>query len=257
MSETEQDTPAEQPAEQPGTDEDFPPGGPITSPEGDDALEGNEEGDEAAWEASAEREREQELAAERQEVAQSIEAQKREQDAQRKKLDQLAAHVAKRYADILGPDLGGFVGCEMCSDYWPGVRLPIMPQPATLAAIKVAIGEDPDPPLNDDTYSRQCDTCGGYGTVKTGSHVTGQKAAQCLDCHGRGWVAVGTERESNGHTAIPAPAQPAVPVAEGFPPPPLQVDEPRTPEEDKLRQLGAIVVWPPKVPDPVSTFDSY
>jgi hypothetical protein len=178
----------------------------------------------------------------------SIEAQHREQQAKNKKLDQVAAHTAKRYGEILGSDLDGFVGCAMCAPWFPGIRLPIMPEPETLAAIKIAIGEDPDPPLHDDPYSRQCGSCGGHGVTKTNSHVTGQKSAQCLDCKGRGWLAVGPERDSNVVPISPGAPPIAAPAIEGFPPPPMQIDTPRTPAEQELRDMGAIVVWPPKPP---------
>lgn len=246
------ETPQEYPADPTGPDEEFPPGGPLSDPESPDTPGTEGEPNEAEYEASADTDREAELLAERQEEEQSIEAQKREQDAQRKKLDQLAAHVAKRYSDILGSDLSGFVGCEMCSDYWPGIRLPIMPQPATVAAIKIAIGEDPDPPLNADNYSRKCDTCDGHGKVLTGSHVQGQKSATCYDCRGAGWIPVGNERASGGLTAADAPPTNGNHVLEAPAPAPLHTDEARTPEEERLRQLGAIVVWPPKPPDPVN-----
>ena len=229
--------------------------GELVEPESDDdqaddAETSDDPGEEQA-EAAAENEREQELAAARQEEAASLEKQQRDQDARAKKLNQLAAHTAKRYQDILGPDLDGFVGCPMCEPWFPGIRLPMMPEPETVAKIKAAIGEDPDPPLHDDPYSRQCDSCGGFGVTKTNSFVTGQKSATCLDCHGRGWIAVGNEREqpqpvqANGAHLLDVPQvlQPA--------PPPLQVDEPRTQEEERLRAMGAIVVWPPKPPDPI------
>jgi hypothetical protein len=117
-----------------------------------------------------------------------------------------------------------------------------MPAPENVAAIKVAIGEDPDPPLEGDTYSRPCTACGGHGRVGTGSHVTGHKSVICLDCGGKGYIAVGTERDATQPAPTNGAQVPAVPQ-------PLEGDPPRTPEEERLRQLGAIVVWPPKPPD--------
>lgn len=222
---------------------------PDDEPDTTDEPEQDDEPDGDEAEATAEHERRQELAAERQAEEQSLEQQQREQDARAKKLNQLAAHVAKRYTDILGDDLDGFVGCAMCAPWFPGIRLPVMPDPETVAQIKVAIGEDPDPPLHEDNYSRQCSTCGGYGTVRTGSFVTGQKAATCLDCKGRGWIAVGSERDSNGQVVVPDVAQQSAPELIAAAPAPLVTDTPRTPAEEELRAMGAIVVWPPKPPD--------
>lgn len=221
---------------------------PDPADEQADEPEQDDADDEEAAEARAAIEREHELAAQRQEEEASLEKQQREQDAMAKKLNQVAAHTVKRYRDILGDDLGGWVGCPMCADGLPGIRLPVMPSQESLVAIKQAIGEDPDPPLHDDPYSRQCDSCGGYGVTKTNSHVTGQKSATCLDCHGKGWIAVGNEREQNGAATIPAQPLAAVPDLVQPAPPPLQVDEPRTAEEERLRAMGAIVVWPPKPP---------
>ena len=223
MSETEQDIPFEEPENTP------------------DEAEPDE--DEAEAEASAERE--QELAAERQEEAQSIEAQAREQDAKRKKLDQLAAHVAKRYHDILGDDLDGFVGCPLCAPWFPGIRLQVMPDYETVAAVKVAIGEDPDPPLTNDHYSKVCEDCGGLGKVLTGSKVMGQTTAQCIPCKGRGWLAIGPEREQgNIMPTIPTPPPP------GNGAPAILDSEP--PEAAALKALGYIVVPPVQTPEAIA-----
>lgn len=191
--------------------------------------------EEAAQEA--EREREQELAAQRQAEEQSLEAQKREQDEQIKKLNHLAKHVADRYKAILGDDLDGWVGCPLCAPGYPGIILPIMPDHETVNRVKAAIGEDPDPDLEDDPYSRQCDACGGHGQTKTNSHVNGQKSVVCIPCKGKGWVAVGPERASGAVTVAPGVA--AVPPPENG-----EVSQELPPEAEALKQLGYIVVPP-------------
>lgn len=211
---------------------------PETDPEDDDP-------DEDDAEAAATVEREQELAADRQEEAQSLEAQAREQDAKRKKLDQLAAHVAKRYSDILGDDLDGFTICPLCAPWFPGIRLQVMPDYETVAAVKVAIGEDPDPPLTNDHYSKVCDDCGGLGKVLTGSKVMGQTTAQCIPCKGRGWLAIGPEREQG---SILSPAAPPQPLGNGAP----AVLDTDPPEAAALRALGYIVVAPVQTPEAIA-----
>lgn len=210
-------------------------------PETGEVLEQPEpDADDAA--AQAETERRDEIAAERQEAEQAQAASEREIEQQQKALDRATKSYLDKLKATLGDDLSGFQPCPLCADGWPGIRLPVMPEPAQLAAVKVAIGEDPDPPLVGDTYSRPCDKCEGHGKVATGSHVPGHKSVLCLDCGGKGYIAVGTERDS---------PQPAVANGGQTPPlaQPLEGDPPRTPEEETLRQLGAIVVWPPKPPD--------
>lgn len=245
MSETEQDVPFEEPEPEPEVETEDDGGRGDGGLDGDGDLAAEDEPDEDDAEAAATAEGEQELAAERQQEAQSLEAQQRDQDAKRKKLDQLAGHVAKRYGEILGPDLDGWVGCPLCAQGYPGIRLPIMPDYETVAAVKVAIGEDPDPPLVNDHYSKVCEDCGGLGKVLTGSKVMGETTARCIPCKGRGWLAIGPEREQVGITGLPAvPALPpngdVLPVG----------DEP--PEAAALKALGYIVVPPMTSPEIVA-----
>lgn len=218
------------------------PEAPLEEPTPD---EPDDEPDEDDAEAAATAGREQELAAERQEEAQSIEAQAREQDAKRKKLDQLAAHVAKRYGDILGDDLDGFTICPLCAPWFPGIRLEVMPDYETVAAVKVAIGEDPDPPLTNDHYSKVCEDCGGLGKVLTGSRVMGQTTAQCIPCKGRGWLAIGPEREQGNIL----PAAPPAPLPANGAPAVLDTDPP---EAAALKALGYIVVAPVQTPEAIA-----
>ena len=223
MSEVEQEPQVEEPEQQ------------------DDA----EEPDEDDAEAAATAEREQELAADRQEEAQSIEAQAREQDAKAKKLNQVAAHTAKRYYDILGEGLDGFVMCPLCAPWFPGIRQNVMPDYETVAAVKVAIGEDPDPPLTNDHYSKVCEDCGGLGKVLTGSKVMGQTTAQCIPCKGRGWLAIGPEREQGSLTQGGLTAEPSAVQA-------AAANGDKSPEQVALESLGAIVVWPIATPEAIA-----
>lgn len=245
MTETEPEVTFEEPEAEPAQGEPptEPPAPPDTGEPGED--DEDEEPDEDDAEAAASAEREAELAAERQAEAQSLEAQQRDQDAKRKKLDQLAGHVARRYGEILGTDLDGWVGCPLCAQGYPGIRLPIMPDYETVSAVKVAIGEDPDPPLAYDHYSRECEDCAGLGKVLTGSKVSGQQTAQCIPCKGRGWMSIGPEREQgslitgNGGTLSPA------------------VDTSNMPADtaalvEQLRALNFIVVEPIATPEAIA-----
>lgn len=242
MSETEtppaEETPAEDTPETKTPDTEVPEGvdsetGEVTDPA---YFDSEDEGQQEA------REREAELAAERQQAEQAQAASEAEIEQQQKALDRATKAYTDKLRAALGDDLSGFQPCPLCADGWPGIRLPVMPAPENVAAVKVAIGEDPDPTLEGDTYSRPCDKCGGHGRVGTGSHVTGHKSVICLDCGGKGYISVGTERETVA--AVQTNGEPAVSLAQ-----PLAGDPPRTPEEERLRQLGAIVVWPPKPPD--------
>lgn len=235
-------TPPEEITNDPPIPEPHDPGeGDGDGDQPDQGTEGTEpddaEPDEDDAEEQASAEREADLAAERQQEAQSIEAQAREQDAKRKKLDQLAGHVAKRYHDILGDDLDGFVGCPLCAEWFPGIRLPVQPSYETVAAVKVAIGEDPDPPLKQDIHSIVCSDCDGLGKVLTGSKVNSQKAAQCIACGGTGWQPTDNTRQRGTVTATNGTSQPA-PLT----PADAATDAPE--EVARLRALGWTVVEP-------------
>jgi hypothetical protein len=242
MSETEGTTTEEFP----GEDVPTPDAPPTEVPEGVDPETGevlvDDDPDADEAQALAETERRSELAAEKQQQEQEQAATEAAIEQQGKAMDRATKAYTDKLKAALGDDLSGWQPCPMCADGWPGIRMPVMPAPPTLAAIKVAIGEDPDPPLEDDTYSRPCTACGGHGRVGTGSHVTGHKSVICLDCGGTGYIKIGPEREAD----MPTPTNGAPVVAV---PQPLEGDPPRTPEEERLRQLGAIVVWPPKPPD--------
>jgi len=249
MSEPEAEVPFEEPGEAQPEEGEQPSEVPDgVDPDTGELLEETETAD-VEPEDSGDEQRRRELIAEREQAEQ--EAAQAEADAAKlmKALNRAAENYAKKIVDLFEGDLTGWQPSPLCADAPPGFRTIGMPSPENLALTKVAIGEDPDPPLEADPYSRECDKCGGHGKVLTGSHVTGQKAAQCLDCKGAGWLAVGPER-SLGYTPPPngSPA-PVEPVAPGAPPVPLQTDHPRTPAEEELRQMGAIVVWPPQPPD--------
>jgi hypothetical protein len=242
VSETEQEAPQEEPEPQVEGDEG---GGGVTAPPdtgepGD--FDGEEEPDEDDAEARAAIEREHELAAEREAQEQAQAASEAEIEKQGKALDRASGNYTKKVLEVLGDDLAGWTLCPLCSDGYPGLRMPMMPSPENLAAVKVAIGEDPDPPLNDDPFSRKCDTCNGKGVTKTNSDVEGQKKVRCLTCDGRGWLPVGPERDSLAAQPVNGTPAEAAPV-------PLQADPARTREEEILKAAGAIVVWPPKPVD--------
>ena len=237
MSETEQDIPFEEPAPSEPETEDQPDEVPEgVDPETGEVTEtGEPDADDA--QAEAENERRAEIAAQRQADEQAQAASEAEIERQQKALDRATKSYLDKLRATLGEDLSGFQPCPLCADGWPGIRLPVMPSPEHVAAVKVAIGEDPDPDLAGDPYSRRCDHCDGYGKVSTGSRISGQKSAQCYDCKGRGWIPVGNERESGQITVANGAQSQPTPVLQDTP-----SNDP--PEVAMLQQLGYIVVAP-------------
>ena len=212
---------------------------PDTAEPSDDS---EDEPDEDDAEARAAIEREHELAEERQAEEQAARAAQADAEKLMKSLNRAAENYAKKIVDLLGGELEGWQQCPLCAEGLPGFRVPVMPAPEHLAQVKIAIGEDPDPPLVGDGYSRECDKCAGLGVTASGSKVAAHARLTCLGCGGKGWVAVGSEREGNGSVS-PSNVMPEVArVTPGG-------EVANRPEVEVLRQLGYIVVDPPNVPE--------
>lgn len=69
------------------------------------------------------------------------------------------------------------------------------------------VGEATPEEFHDHPTYHRCETCDGYGKVRTGSRVPSQEALNCPDCNGQGH----TGGRSNV-TALPAPPPPGVPT---------------------------------------------
>lgn len=161
----------------------------------------------------------------------------RELEKAMKALDNEEQRHAKRLAEIMGEDFATLQRCPLCPSPFPGYRWPVPPPAEVIAAVKEAIGEPAQPAFRADSYSKVCELCDGLGAVATGSKVAGQGTARCLGCEGRGWVAVGPERQSGAITtpaAVPAPVQ-----YDQQPPTPVE-----PPEVAALKALGYVVVAP-------------
>ena len=217
---------------------------PFEEPEPDAADDGaeDEEPDEEDAEARAAIERDHELAAERQAEEQAARAAQADAEKLMKALNRAAENYAKKIVDLLGGELEGWQACPLCAEGLPGFRVPVMPAPEHLAAVKIAIGEDPDPPLVADGYARECEKCAGLGVTASGSKVAAHARLTCKGCNGKGWIAVGHERETDASAPVPV-------VNGGSVPAPLPGETANRPEVDILRQLGYIVVDPPNVPE--------
>lgn len=71
------------------------------------------------------------------------------------------------------------------------------------------VGETTIEELHDHPTFHRCDTCEGFGKVRTGSRVQGQEALPCPDCNGQG--------HSGGRSnvaALPAAVPPVTPAAD-------------------------------------------
>jgi hypothetical protein len=140
-----------------------------------------------------------------------------------KKVDTANASYLKKLEGIMGEEVGVLEPCPRCSDPFLGLIFPPMMRPvddATRAKVLVSVGEAVAAASNPDPYARRCDTCDGNGVTLSGSRKNAENALTCYDCKGRGWVAVGTERES---AALAAAA--AATVAGNGPPPEPAPDE--------------------------------
>ena len=207
---------------------------PLEEPEqGDEATESPETPDE-----DAEVDEEPEAVAEPQKpVQEPVGPSEADLEKASKAMDRAAKAYIDKAVTNLGGDLGGFQACPMCRDYWPGLRLNRVPEGETLAAIQVAIGQDPDPPLRPDVFSRQCQVCDGYGRLESWSKDRARKSLTCLECNGLGYIPTDDRRKGGRVTALPA--------GNGSPEPPQSTySGVEPPEAEALRQLGAIVVWP-------------
>lgn len=76
------------------------------------------------------------------------------------------------------------------------------------------VGETTPEELHDHPNYHRCDTCDGYGKVRTGSRVANQEALNCPDCNGQGHTG-GKSAVVPMPTAVPTPTTgPNVDVAE-------------------------------------------
>lgn len=161
-----------------------------------------------------------------------------------KRFDTLSKHVAKRTGEILGEDATMAMECPLCSFYGMPGWVPTVPPPEELqSALLHYAGLRAPSDYARDGYSSACSKCNGLGEVLTGSQVMGQERLPCYDCQGKGWLAVGPERQAafgsrpNGVAA--ATPQPS-PLDQAMQPEP--VAEP--PSVAELRQQGYLVVAP-------------
>jgi hypothetical protein len=118
-----------------------------------------------------------------------------------KRVAQASATYAKKISEILGDEAQMLELCPRCVDGgFPGFIFPALMAPVdpkTKAAVLLSIGEEASEATEPDKYARQCDSCKGAGVTLSGSRRTRDRLLTCHDCVGRGWIAVGPERQGN------------------------------------------------------------
>jgi hypothetical protein len=114
-------------------------------------------------------------------------------------------YIAKveAFAELTGQPL---LRNEMDLDFVPGYIFHPQAVPLTDEQVQFArtvMGEPIEPPFEQDPEAGECEACGGWGRVKTGSKVAGQNVVTCRRCSGRGYV---SSRPSNELEPAPAAA---------------------------------------------------
>ena len=133
-----------------------------------------------------------------------------EAEAESKKLAKLAGTYSGSVVKLLGDDLGGWLECELCNGFPPGLRPPVPVDEDRARKVRAALGMADVANYKQVDAIQACDTCGGLGAVLTGSKVSGHETRRCHSCQGRGYST----------TLKDAPAQPGVPYT-----PPIVDDE--------------------------------
>jgi hypothetical protein len=164
-----------------------------------------------------------------------------------KSLELLKKHNSKRLGEIFGDDAVGLVECPVCT-YWnlPGWIPPVELPDDVRATMLHMLGQHAATDYRPDSYSRECDTCGGLGETRSGSKKPGYELVVCIPCGGKGWIAVGPER-GGALRAVPNGAAAPAPLAAA--PEPVQY----APQPEKTAEVLALegagyVVIPPMAP---------
>lgn len=127
---------------------------------------------------------------------------------QAKKLDRATKAYSGKVVEALGADLGGFLSCELCEPFYPGLRLPVPLTAEQIATLRNVIGLPSLETMVQDKFSRQCPDCEGKGKVLTGSAIAKYASITCLSCKGKGWVPIGDERRLDHHRTDEGPPAP-------------------------------------------------
>jgi hypothetical protein len=101
---------------------------------------------------------------------------------------------AKSYVDFVAAFAAEteqpLVRCAVCLDQVPGYHWHpdvIAPNEVQVAACRVLAGLTIEPSFPQDPQSWACETCDGWGQVKTGSKREARRVVECADCNGQGF----------------------------------------------------------------------
>lgn len=164
----------------------------------------------------------------------------REAEALGKKLDAERKRHGKRVMELLGDDLGGHIPCPTCMDGIDGFI--VSPEWAPLDSdqrdrMMQVLGLDDWEKMPSASWAVQCETCAGFGKVKTGSHVQGREVTGCEDCAEAGFRNLRTQVQTNGNTDTVQSAVTGPTVVQDLEP---------DPRVKALREEGYMVI--PRVP---------
>jgi ribosome-binding protein aMBF1 (putative translation factor) len=127
----------------------------------------------------------------------------REAEALGKKLDGAQKTYRNRLVALLGDDLGGHIDCPVCMDGLTGFI--IHPAIAPLDTeqrnrMMQLLGLDDWEHMPSASWAAKCETCDGFGKIKTGSKVDGRIVTGCEDCAETGWRNLRQQVQTNGNT---------------------------------------------------------
>jgi hypothetical protein len=114
-----------------------------------------------------------------------------ELEAQRTKLQRSATTWRNRVSDVLGEDAQLLVACELCEPDIPGFHFPadvMRPYDDQHARLIAVLRDQVGPDYPEASDVARCETCAGYGNVRTGSRVAGRETKTCATCVGYGYV---------------------------------------------------------------------
>lgn len=163
------------------------------------------------------------------------------------KLDREAERHRKRLTEVLLEDALSLIPCELCNPRTAGWVDMAAITPELRQRVRIMIGDREPRELREDPYSKRCDVCGGETVVLSGSKDSAQRELPCIDCGGKGWVAVGPERITGLRVVPPPPPAPNGPA----PVLPTLATAPELPAEqqyhvDILKAAGFAVIAPPR-----------
>ena len=158
--------------------------------------------------------------------------------------DRARKYLAKNMSEVLEEAANDYVECPFCNYYnTPGFLHASPCPPELLGTVYEWTNTTAPDEYLPDSASRVCDMCNGLGEVRTGSKVRGQEVLPCIDCTGKGWIAVGPER-SGGLMSIPNGATiAAVPPADTSEHA-ILASQNLTPEAEAARAQGFTVIPP-------------